>query len=155
MVADELINPTRPSAPRWRYYAIAVALVAVTLLIRLGIRPWDGGQPLLILFALTAVAGLTWLLVQTPPERAWERTAASAIIGGAIGNLYDRIMYGSVVDFLDVYVGDWHWPAFNVADSAITVGVAILLIASVWRTDDVPPPSTDQERFDGEQRAAA
>jgi signal peptidase II len=112
-------------------------------------------EPLLILFAMTAVAGLSWLLVQTPADRAWKRGAAAGIIGGAIGNLYDRISYGSVVDFLDVYVGDWHWPAFNVADSAITVGVAVLLLASVWRTDDVPPPSTDQERFDGEQRAAA
>ncbi len=50
------------------------------------------------------------------------------IAGGAIGNLIDRIRYGSVVDFLDVYIGSHHWPAFNVADSAITVGVAIFLI---------------------------
>lgn len=50
------------------------------------------------------------------------------IAGGAIGNLIDRVCYGSVVDFLDVYIGSHHWPAFNVADSAITVGVAIFLI---------------------------
>ena len=48
--------------------------------------------------------------------------------GGAVGNLIDRILYGSVVDFLDVYIGSHHWPAFNVADSAITVGVAIFLL---------------------------
>ncbi len=48
--------------------------------------------------------------------------------GGAVGNLIDRVLYGSVVDFLDVYIGSHHWPAFNVADSAITVGVAIFLI---------------------------
>ena len=48
--------------------------------------------------------------------------------GGAVGNLIDRVCYGSVVDFLDVYIGSHHWPAFNVADSAITVGVAIFLI---------------------------
>ena len=47
--------------------------------------------------------------------------------GGAIGNLIDRILYGSVIDFLDVYIGSHHWPAFNVADSAITVGVCIFL----------------------------
>ena len=48
--------------------------------------------------------------------------------GGAIGNLIDRVLYGSVVDFLDVYIGSHHWPAFNVADFAITVGVCIFLL---------------------------
>ena len=52
----------------------------------------------------------------------------ASIGGGAVGNLIDRIRYGSVVDFLDVYIGSHHWPAFNVADSAITVGVCIFLL---------------------------
>ncbi|MBW6520589.1 MAG: signal peptidase II [Desulfoarculaceae bacterium] len=51
--------------------------------------------------------------------------------GGAIGNLIDRIRFGAVVDFLDVYIGTYHWPAFNVADSAICIGVAIFLLASI------------------------
>ena len=50
------------------------------------------------------------------------------ITGGAVGNLIDRVRFGSVVDFLDVYVGNWHWPAFNVADSAISIGVGIFLL---------------------------
>jgi signal peptidase II len=54
--------------------------------------------------------------------------ALSAILGGAIGNVVDRIRLGAVVDFLDFYVGNNHWPAFNVADSAICVGVAVLLL---------------------------
>ena len=49
------------------------------------------------------------------------------ILGGALGNLIDRLRMGKVVDFLDVYVRDWHWPAFNVADSAITIGMAIFI----------------------------
>ena len=53
------------------------------------------------------------------------------IIGGAIGNLIDRIRFGAVVDFLDFHYQSWHWPAFNIADSAITLGVAIILIDSL------------------------
>jgi signal peptidase II len=56
--------------------------------------------------------------------------ALSLILGGAIGNLVDRLAYGYVIDFLDIYYGNWHWPAFNIADSAITVGVVLMLIDS-------------------------
>lgn len=57
--------------------------------------------------------------------------ALSLILGGAIGNLIDRLAYGYVIDFLDVYYGTRHWPAFNIADSAITLGVALMLIESL------------------------
>jgi len=56
--------------------------------------------------------------------------ALSLILGGAIGNLIDRLAYGYVIDFLDVYYQTWHWPAFNVADSAITLGVMLMLLES-------------------------
>jgi signal peptidase II len=56
--------------------------------------------------------------------------ALSLVLGGAIGNLIDRLAYGYVIDFLDVYYGTWHWPAFNIADSAITLGVALMLAES-------------------------
>ena len=64
------------------------------------------------------------------PSRRREAVAWALVLGGALGNLIDRILYGYVIDFLDVYVGDWHWPAFNVADSAITLGVVLLLLDS-------------------------
>ncbi len=54
--------------------------------------------------------------------------ALSLVLGGAIGNLIDRVAYGYVIDFLDVYYQDWHWPAFNIADSAICIGVGLMLI---------------------------
>ena len=60
------------------------------------------------------------------------------ILGGAVGNVIDRALYGYVVDFLDFYLGQWHWPAFNVADSAITVG-AVLLILDSFRKEPVQP----------------
>jgi len=55
----------------------------------------------------------------------------SLILGGAIGNLTDRVMIGRVIDFIDVFVGEWHWPAFNMADSALTVGIVLFLISSL------------------------
>jgi signal peptidase II len=59
---------------------------------------------------------------------AW---ALSLVLGGAIGNLIDRVAYGYVIDFLDVYYQDWHWPAFNIADSAICIGVGLMLLESL------------------------
>ena len=76
---------------------------------------------------VVSVVLLVWLWRLKPEDRL---TAAglSLVAGGAIGNLIDRIAYGHVVDFVDVYWRAWHWPAFNVADSAITVGVGLLLL---------------------------
>jgi signal peptidase II len=57
--------------------------------------------------------------------------ALALVIGGAVGNVIDRIRFGAVVDFLDFHVGNWHWPAFNIADSAITIGVILLILDSL------------------------
>ncbi|MCP4288902.1 MAG: lipoprotein signal peptidase [Gammaproteobacteria bacterium] len=66
--------------------------------------------------------------------------ALCLLIGGALGNIIDRLLLGHVVDFIDVYYQDWHWPAFNIADSAITVGVVLMLIDAMRqerRQDDL------------------
>ncbi len=65
-------------------------------------------------------------------ESRWFTVALALIAGGAVGNLIDRIRFGYVVDFLDVYVGSYHWPAFNVADSGITIGVVIFMVATIF-----------------------
>ena len=65
----------------------------------------------------------------------WYSVALALIAGGAIGNLIDRIRLGFVVDFLDVYVGSYHWPAFNVADSAITIGAILLVFEQLTATN--------------------
>jgi len=70
---------------------------------------------------------IVWLL-RLPAKEKLTAAALGMIIGGAIGNLIDRIINGYVVDFIDVYYNDWHWPAFNLADSAITGGVILLLL---------------------------
>jgi signal peptidase II len=62
-------------------------------------------------------------------DQRWTKTSYALLCGGAIGNLIDRVRFGNVVDFLDFYVGGYHWPAFNVADSAITVGAVMLFIS--------------------------
>ena len=61
--------------------------------------------------------------------------ALGMILGGALGNLWDRLLWGHVVDFLDFHAAGWHWPAFNVADSAITIGAGLLILESFVRRD--------------------
>ena len=92
------------NAPDW----VGFALIVFACLISIGLAFWmwhaDGK---LLAFALALVAG------------------------GAVGNVIDRIRLGAVVDFLDLHVGGWHWPAFNIADSAITIGVVLLILDSL------------------------
>lgn len=61
--------------------------------------------------------------------------ALALVLGGAVGNLIDRLIHGHVIDFLDFYVGNWHWPAFNIADSAIFVGAALFIIDELRRVN--------------------
>ena len=75
-----------------------------------------------------AVFFVLWFHHNTPKSHPWLAFALSLIFGGAVGNLIDRFRWGNVVDFLDFYIGNSHWPAFNVADSAISVGVTIFMI---------------------------
>jgi signal peptidase II len=70
-----------------------------------------------------------WLL-RLQKHETLMAAALSLVLGGAIGNLIDRVAYGYVIDFLDVYYQDWHWPAFNIADSAICIGVGLMLLDS-------------------------
>lgn len=79
---------------------------------------------------VVSVAIIVWIKRLSTTE-TWQAAALALILGGALGNVIDRLRFGYVVDFLDVYYQKWHWPAFNVADSAITVGVAILLVATL------------------------
>jgi signal peptidase II len=88
---------------KWRWLVAALSLVALAVLARVALRVLpDGGWP--------------------------GRLAIGLIFGGAVGNLIDRARFGAVVDFVDVHWRGWHWPAFNVADSAITVGVVLLAL---------------------------
>ncbi len=87
----------------WRWLVALLSMAALLVLARVAVRVLADGGPA-------------------------ARVAIGLIFGGAVGNLVDRARFGAVVDFLDFYVRAWHWPAFNVADSAITVGVALLAL---------------------------
>ena len=84
-----------------------------------------------ILISLTAVviAILAWWAFRA--QSAMEAAALGLIVGGALGNLIDRIRHGAVVDFLDVFYKDWHWPTFNVADIMIVSGTLLLVLTSL------------------------
>jgi signal peptidase II len=101
------------------------------------------------LLPLAAIALMIWYARALGGERRSPLAAIGMILGGAAGNLVDRVRWGHVVDFLDAYVGSYHWPAFNLADSAICIGVALLLLdgLAVRRAGDgartlTPPEST-------------
>ena len=84
------------------------------------------GSGFFILISAAAIIFVTILLM----KNAYNLFGLSLVLGGAVGNLIDRLVYGKVVDFIDVFVGNFHWPAFNVADSSLTVGIGIILLTS-------------------------
>ncbi len=81
-----------------------------------------------VALALTSSVAIGIWLGRLNRTQTREAIGWALVLGGAIGNLIDRLIWGYVIDFLDVYYQNWHWPAFNVADSAITVGVGLLLL---------------------------
>lgn len=85
-------------------------------------------RPFFISITLVASAMLLWLFYKAPPENLLVLVGLSLLMGGAFGNFIDRLLLGKVVDFFDFHWYEYHWPAFNVADSAITVGVFLFLI---------------------------
>jgi len=87
--------------------------------------------------ALAALAAVGWFASQVGPRAVLARCGLALIVGGAVGNLIDRALVGHVVDFVDVYWGSVHFWAFNVADSAITVGAGLLILDLIRSPDDV------------------
>lgn len=81
--------------------------------------------------ALAVSIGITVWIKRLGSAQTLLAVALALVLGGAIGNLWDRVTLGYVVDFIDVYYQQWHWPAFNVADSAICVGAVLLVIDSL------------------------
>ena len=84
--------------------------------------------------AVLAAVGIFWYMGRLQVQQRLLQFALSLIFAGALGNLIDRIRLGEVIDFLDFHWFSHHWPAFNVADSAITVGVGLLLV-ELWREE--------------------
>ena len=135
-VADQLtkraalvqLNPTRPVVviPDF-FHLVLVMNPGVAFGIFAGVPPrW---RWIVTLFSLTALVLLASLAFRVLPRGSvGARMAIGLVFGGAAGNLLDRWRFGAVVDFIDVFWRGYHWPAFNVADSAISVGVAIMIL---------------------------
>jgi signal peptidase II len=90
--------------------------------------------PLLATFALVAAVLVSVLIVRSPQRRAL-CLGLALILGGALGNVIDRLRFGGVVDFLDFHALGWHFPAFNVADSAITTGAVLLILEGLMHRE--------------------
>lgn len=88
-------------------------------------------QPIVFTALAAVIAGglLVWL---RNIRQSWVAVAIGGILGGAVGNVVDRLRFGAVVDFIDVHVAGWHWPAFNVADSAISVAVVAVAVDALF-----------------------
>jgi len=100
----------------------------------------DWQRALLSVFALSVASVFAWLLTRTGAHERATRLAFALVIGGAIGNVIDRLRLGYVVDFIDVYWNRSHWPAFNIADSAICIGAVVLLFWG-WRQGRIEHPN--------------
>lgn len=104
--------------------------------------------PFFVIVSIIAIAGILWYVKRIRDDQKLALCSLSLVFSGAIGNLIDRVRLGEVIDFLDVFWKRHHWPAFNVADSAITVGVALLFI-EMWREER--NKSTDESTNETEE----
>ncbi len=104
----------------------------------------DAAQGRWILILVTCAIGALLLFWLRRERRTVPRLAIHLILGGAVGNLIDRIRFGAVVDFLDAHLMGYHWPAFNVADSAIVVGAAVLLLDGLFFARPGPNKAEEQ-----------
>ncbi len=106
-------------------------------------RGAQGGTWLLVGMGLVALAAVFLYFRLAPARNRLLLTSLALIVGGALGNLIDRLASGAVTDFIDVYVSHHHWPAFNVADSAITLGIALMVVDS-FRAHRRPEAGAEQ-----------
>ena len=88
------------------------------------------GNVFFVIVSIIAVLFILYYLKSV--QKRLEIISLSLVLGGAVGNLIDRVRFGEVTDFIDIYVNNWHWPSFNVADSALTVGIILFLWANIF-----------------------
>jgi signal peptidase II len=103
---------------------------------------WFRG-PFFLVITIIAVVVLLYVIARAPAEDRLMRLALGGVLGGAFGNLLDRLIYGEVTDFIDVHWREYHWPAFNVADSSITLAVIAVVVQALFsaRPSEAEPES--------------
>ena len=92
---------------------------------------FPGGKQILLVVTLVLTGVIIWMLWKERNSHNLIRYGLSFILAGALGNMIDRIIYGKVVDFLDIMIGDFHWYIFNVADSSVTIGMILFILHTV------------------------
>ncbi|SEB37262.1 signal peptidase II [Terriglobus roseus] len=102
----------------------------------------------LIIFSVVAALAVLFMLVRYGKHWSAASVGFALVLGGAIGNLYDRAVLHYVIDFLEVHIGTYHWPDFNVADSAISVGAVLLLVEMIWPSETAESASTGDANGD-------
>ncbi len=101
---------------------------------------------LLVLFSSVAAMVVAYFLLRLGRKFSTMSVALSLVLGGAVGNLWDRIVHGRVTDFLHFYIGQYSWPDFNVADSAIVIGAILLMIEIIWPPKEAMANQSDQKQ---------
>jgi len=137
MVLDQLTKLWAVSALNYAEPVAVIPFFNLTLLHNTGaafsfLSEAGGWQRWFFALVALVISGviLLWLR-RLPRDKVWLAIALALVLGGALGNVWDRLTLGYVIDFLDLYYRGWHWPAFNLADSAIFVGAAMLIIDSL------------------------
>ncbi len=147
LVADQLTKLwIRDSVPLYESFSIVPSLFNITHVRNSGgafsfLAGWDESFriPFFLGMTVLAIGALLYLLTELRDSQKVLICAVAGVLGGALGNAIDRATLGEVVDFLDVYWGHYHWPAFNVADSFITVGAVTLMVHSLFFAEDSAP----------------
>jgi signal peptidase II len=158
LVADQV---TKAMALRWLVLHEPVVLLpgaALTLTWNTGAAfgllaglPAALRLPLFLTVTAAAAVALVSILRGAPEGSRWQSIAVGGIFGGALGNLVCRLRFGAVVDFVELHWRDWYWPTFNVADSAISIGIAMILLHSL-RHPETDRPEVDRPREDRPER---
>ena len=128
-VVTIFMNPPRV-VDVWPFFSVVMVWNRGVTFGFLSDAPFWGRWALVGLSLAIVAILLLWL---RRAETKWRAAAIGLIIGGALGNVIDRVNYGAVADFLDFHVTGYHWPAFNFADSAITLGVAIMFFDALFK----------------------
>ena len=125
-----LLGSSVPIFPSFNFTLLHNTGAAFSLLAQAG--EWT--RWFLTLLALVVSSIIVLWLHRLKVSQRWLACALALILGGAVGNVIDRLIYGYVIDFIDIYYQIWHWPAFNIADSAISVGAVMLAIDALFET---------------------
>lgn len=134
LILDDVMSPPRVIALTSFFNLVLVWNRGVSF----GLFPAEGALGPWIWIAFATLVTIVLLVLLWRTGSALTAFAYGMVAGGAAGNAIDRARFGAVVDFLDFHALGWHWPAFNVADSGITIGVAILLLLSLFQKTEAP-----------------